>query len=163
MSVMLRKICILNWPNWKNNAIFTYSFQPGSCIELLYFCTAFEFSQLRKLARNLASVQRIRLPIQTTSIVTQITWQYEHSGPRSIFIFQCGARAEGVGHPWSGNWQRPKNTAQIIICPYYTYIQHRGTNCFSTRGSVVGWGTMPQAGRSRDRIPMRSLDFFQLT
>jgi hypothetical protein len=27
------------------------------------------------------------------------------------------------------------------------------------RGSVVGWGTMLQAGRSRARIPMRSLDF----
>jgi hypothetical protein len=27
------------------------------------------------------------------------------------------------------------------------------------RGSVVGWGTMLQAGRSRVRFPMRSLDF----
>jgi hypothetical protein len=27
------------------------------------------------------------------------------------------------------------------------------------RGSVVGWGTMLQAGRSRVRIPMRSLGF----
>jgi hypothetical protein len=31
------------------------------------------------------------------------------------------------------------------------------------RSSVVGWGTMLQAGRSRDRILMRSLDFFQFT
>jgi hypothetical protein len=31
-----------------------------------------------------------------------------------------------------------------------------------TRGSVVGWGTMLQAGRWRDRIPMRSLDFLNL-
>jgi hypothetical protein len=30
------------------------------------------------------------------------------------------------------------------------------------RGSVVGWGTMLQDGRSRIRFPMRSLDF-QLT
>jgi hypothetical protein len=36
------------------------------------------------------------------------------------------------------------------------------TNMSVTRGSVVGWGTMLQAGRSRDRIPMRSLDFFNL-
>jgi hypothetical protein len=28
-----------------------------------------------------------------------------------------------------------------------------------TRGSVVGWGTMLQAGRSRDRIPMRWILF----
>jgi hypothetical protein len=27
------------------------------------------------------------------------------------------------------------------------------------RGSVVGWSTMLQAGRSRIRFPMRSLDF----
>jgi hypothetical protein len=29
-----------------------------------------------------------------------------------------------------------------------------------TRGSVVGWGTMLQAAKSRFRFPMRSLDFF---
>jgi hypothetical protein len=29
-------------------------------------------------------------------------------------------------------------------------------------GNVVGWGTMLQAGRSRVRVPMRSLDFFDL-
>jgi hypothetical protein len=29
--------------------------------------------------------------------------------------------------------------------------------------SVVGWGIMLQAGRSRVRVPMRSLNFFQLT
>jgi hypothetical protein len=28
-----------------------------------------------------------------------------------------------------------------------------------TRGSVVGWGSMLQTGRSRVRLPMRSLDF----
>jgi hypothetical protein len=27
------------------------------------------------------------------------------------------------------------------------------------RGSVVGWGTILQAGRSRIRFPMKSLDF----
>jgi hypothetical protein len=31
-----------------------------------------------------------------------------------------------------------------------------------SRGSVVGWGTMPQTGKSRVRIPRRSLDFFNL-
>jgi hypothetical protein len=36
------------------------------------------------------------------------------------------------------------------------YIVHR---VFGTRGIVVGWGTMLQAGRSRVRFPMRSLDF----
>jgi hypothetical protein len=30
------------------------------------------------------------------------------------------------------------------------------------RGSVVCWGTMLQAGSSRDRIPIMSLDFFNL-
>jgi hypothetical protein len=33
--------------------------------------------------------------------------------------------------------------------------------CFSgARGSVVGWGTMLQAGRLRVRFPMKLLDFF---
>jgi hypothetical protein len=32
-------------------------------------------------------------------------------------------------------------------------------DCWGARGSVVGWGTMLQAGRSRARFPMRSLDF----
>jgi hypothetical protein len=32
-------------------------------------------------------------------------------------------------------------------------------NSQGERGSVFGWGTMLQAGRSRVRIPMRSLDF----
>jgi hypothetical protein len=31
--------------------------------------------------------------------------------------------------------------------------------CIGARGSVVGSGTMLQAGRSRVRVPMRSLDF----
>jgi hypothetical protein len=30
------------------------------------------------------------------------------------------------------------------------------------RGSVLGWGTMLKAGRSRDRDPMRSLNYFTL-
>jgi hypothetical protein len=34
------------------------------------------------------------------------------------------------------------------------YNRHRGT-----RGSVVGWSTMLQAGRLRVWFPMRSLDF----
>jgi hypothetical protein len=33
----------------------------------------------------------------------------------------------------------------------------------TTRGSVVGTGTMLQAGRSRVQFPKRLLDFFQLT
>jgi hypothetical protein len=33
----------------------------------------------------------------------------------------------------------------------------------AARGNVVGWGTMPQVGRSRVRFPMRSFDFFNWT
>jgi hypothetical protein len=79
---------------------------------------ASEFSELRKLARNLPSVQWIRLIIQTLSIVTPITWQYEHFGPRSIFIFQCGARTETVGHPWSGN----PTKINLALLHVYIYI-----------------------------------------
>jgi hypothetical protein len=53
--------------------------------------------------------------------------------------------------------------------PSYTCCYNLMRNAYSTiiphlwlcgaRGSVVGWGTMLQAGRSRVRFPMRSLDF----
>jgi hypothetical protein len=35
-------------------------------------------------------------------------------------------------------------------------------NAYGARGSVVGWGTMLQAGRMRVRLPMTSLDLIQL-
>jgi hypothetical protein len=40
------------------------------------------------------------------------------------------------------------------ICDKLTYQRRWGA-----RGSVVGWGTILQAGRSRTGFPMRSLDF----
>jgi hypothetical protein len=41
------------------------------------------------------------------------------------------------------------------VCQYL--VQHLFILCvpYGVRGSVVGWGTMLQAGRSRNRIPMR--------
>jgi hypothetical protein len=46
-----------------------------------------------------------------------------------------------------------KMPSQIFTRPY---LSGRGGRA---RDSVVGWGTMLHAGRKRDRIPMRSLDF----
>jgi hypothetical protein len=40
-----------------------------------------------------------------------------------------------------------------------TYIFNNSKICLGERGSIVGWGTMLQAGRSRVRFPIRSLDF----
>jgi len=37
---------------------------------------------------------------------------------------------------------------------------HTGTIILGLRGGAVGWGTALQAGRSRVRLPMRSLEFF---
>jgi hypothetical protein len=45
----------------------------------------------------------------------------------------------------------------LITMLIYILLQTLGA-----RGSVVGWGTMLQAGRSRFRFLMRSLDFFYL-
>jgi hypothetical protein len=36
---------------------------------------------------------------------------------------------------------------------------HTTSNIIGARGNVVGWGTMRQAGSSRVRFPVRSLDF----
>jgi hypothetical protein len=43
-----------------------------------------------------------------------------------------------------------------LICGIFNYA----ISISGTRGSAVGCGTMLQAGRSRVRVPMRSLDFF---
>jgi hypothetical protein len=49
---------------------------------------------------------------------------------------------------------RNSATCRMLVLLLPWYIKLRGTRC-----SVVGWGTMKQAGRSRVSIPMRSLDF----
>jgi hypothetical protein len=41
----------------------------------------------------------------------------------------------------------------------YVHILHV-YSILRARGSVVGWGTMLDAERSRVQVPMRSLDFF---
>jgi hypothetical protein len=40
------------------------------------------------------------------------------------------------------------------------FVKTFNTAKIVTRGSIVGWGTMLRAGRSRVRVPMRSLNFF---
>jgi hypothetical protein len=40
--------------------------------------------------------------------------------------------------------------------PIYSFVTYV---LLGSRSSVVGWGTMLQAGRSRVRFPMRSVDF----
>jgi hypothetical protein len=56
----------------------------------------------------------------------------------------------------SGRRQFMPSTAWPDICSLHSIVK-------GARGSVVGYGIMLQAGRSRFRFPMRSLDFFQLT
>jgi hypothetical protein len=41
----------------------------------------------------------------------------------------------------------------------FLYLLKRLKSHLRARGSVVGWGTMLQAGRSRIRFPIRSLGF----
>jgi hypothetical protein len=50
-------------------------------------------------------------------------------------------------------------TIHIIHFCNIKYFYVLSCNIYRARGSVVGWVTMLQAGRSRVRIPMRSLDF----
>jgi hypothetical protein len=42
----------------------------------------------------------------------------------------------------------------------YWGVSHSTDIVMGVSGSVVGWGTMPQAGRSRVRFAMRTLDLF---
>jgi hypothetical protein len=57
--------------------------------------------------------------------------------------------------PWTLMWHFCNLQGSILVG------QSVGINeiIIRARGSVVGWGTMLKAGRSRVRIPMRSLDF----
>jgi hypothetical protein len=61
---------------------------------------------------------------------------------------------------WLIHWRKVKHTNYIafylvvVFCSVFTISKDMGA-----RGIVVGWGTMPQAGRSWLRFPMRSLDF----
>jgi hypothetical protein len=54
----------------------------------------------------------------------------------------------------------------MAVAPYNLhrkpFLQNLTSLQFSggVRGSVVCWGNMPQAGRKRVQVPMRSLDFF---
>jgi hypothetical protein len=59
------------------------------------------------------------------------------------------------------NHPSKKNSPQwatILIKATGYFFKLRKTE-YGERGSVVGWDTMLQAGRSRFRFPMRSLDF----
>ena len=46
---------------------------------------------------------------------------------------------------------------QMMVFLFFTL---RSTMCLEARGGAVGWGTALQAGRSRIRFPMVSLEFF---
>jgi hypothetical protein len=54
--------------------------------------------------------------------------------------------------PTHNQWERGFSLAELYIFTNICVYQR-------ARGSVVGWDTMLQAGRSRDWIPMRLLDF----
>jgi hypothetical protein len=72
-------------------------------------------------------------------------------------------------YPWGS---RPEIFFKLGHCGHSSYVTSSLTRRWlfsyeyawpfvkcTARGSVVGWGTMLQTGRSRVRIPMRSLDF----
>jgi hypothetical protein len=46
----------------------------------------------------------------------------------------------------------------LLICTYLLLLYFM----LGARGSIVGWGTMLQAGRSQDRVPIRWIFSFNL-
>jgi hypothetical protein len=59
-------------------------------------------------------------------------------------------------YKWSGNPISNLNPAYDVTVLLYILHMFRYTQSSSgPRGSLVGWGTMLQAGRSRVRVPMR--------
>jgi hypothetical protein len=63
------------------------------------------------------------------------------------------------------SWVRAPSGATVSHCPsvisasFPPYSSYACTFICGARSSVVGWGTMLQAGRSRVPFPMRSLNF----
>jgi hypothetical protein len=68
-----------------------------------------------------------------------------------------GVKSHRVVHAteiiWKINQKYLAHTVHFTFRQYINYYK-------GTRGSVIGWGTMIQAGGSRVRFPRRSLDFF---
>jgi hypothetical protein len=60
-------------------------------------------------------------------------------------------------------WRSLNLTAPDNLEIYSSWRIWLRTLLVGARGSVVGWDTMLEAGGSRVRFPMRSLDFFQFT
>jgi hypothetical protein len=64
----------------------------------------------------------------------------------------------------TANWMESTHK-QALLCPEYSFVCRDVFNSLAVsassraRGSVVGWGTMLQAGRSWVRFTLRSLDF----
>jgi hypothetical protein len=60
---------------------------------------------------------------------------------------------------------RKSNLHLFSIINYVLFLEENTSQSVDrgARGSVVGCGAMLQSGRSRVQVPMRSLDFFQLT
>jgi hypothetical protein len=76
-----------------------------------------------------------------------------------FFVFRCVSEWRCIVADYTTITQQNKTKLSdyfivVIFIPLHVYI--------GARGSVVGWGTMLQAGKSQDRVPMRWI-FFQFT
>jgi hypothetical protein len=79
--------------------------------------------------------------------------------PKYRRILSSGTRCR-VGW-WQAQKMLQKRKAFCFVIPVGNSEQAVPMGCVEckTSGGVVGWSTMLQAGKSRDRIPMRWLDF----
>jgi hypothetical protein len=87
------------------------------------------------------------------SIIGRVQWpqDFAHSPGNCPWIFPCSGSSQ-----WAWMFTTSEDDRQILRS-LHSFLTWRST--MRARGSVVGWGTMLQAGRSRVRFPMRSLDF----
>jgi hypothetical protein len=81
-----------------------------------------------------------------TSFTANVTWIHQILNPRL-----CGEKATSN----SLNCR----TALLICSLCKVFIKVMFKNQCGARSSIVGWGTMLQAVRSRVRLPVKSLDF----
>ena len=107
------------------------------------------FEQHRSLNNSLCSF--LHSPVTSSLLFTNTPQQPFLTHPQPTFLPQ---------------WERPsfkpiQNNRQNYssVC-LNVYIFVPPTSRFEAHGGAVGWGTTLQAGRSRVRFPMLSLDFF---
>jgi hypothetical protein len=109
-----------------------------------------------------SETHEIRKPIILLKRLLSIyrNWRTTKARMREEVAGQSEGQEENVGESWKRIYKHKGVYVSKLPNPWKKKKNNIGfVYAVGARGSVVGWGTMLQAGRSRVRLPMRSFDF----